>query len=394
MAVDSPARIAVVGAGPIGLEAALYARYLGYTVDLYERGRTVEHLLRQGHVTWFTPWDMNVSPLGAAALQAQDENWKPARADERLTCRELAERYFLPLAQSDLLIDGLLEQTEVVGIGREGLLRADFAGDERRTDVPFRLLLREVDGAERVEHADVVLDCSGTLGTPNYCGNGGLPALGELACRKRIEYEISDAAGANRDRYLGRRTLVVGAGHAAATSVTVLAALFAANPQTQITWATRREAEGNEPIVTIADDPFPARAALADQANLLAAASSGPVEHLPQTHVEAVSFDEATQTFAVELGGRGGGHRTFDCVVANVGHRADASLFCELQAGDVPDDAEPGTPLSFVEPDFYVLGAKTFGRAPGFNLAIGREQIRVLFTILGDREGLNLYATY
>ncbi|HVW37886.1 MAG TPA: FAD-dependent oxidoreductase, partial [Pirellulales bacterium] len=48
MAVDTPARIAILGAGPIGLEAALYARYLGYDVDIYERGRAAENLLRWG----------------------------------------------------------------------------------------------------------------------------------------------------------------------------------------------------------------------------------------------------------------------------------------------------------------------------------------------------------
>ena len=38
MAVDTPAKIAILGAGPIGLEAALYDRYLGYEVDVFERG--------------------------------------------------------------------------------------------------------------------------------------------------------------------------------------------------------------------------------------------------------------------------------------------------------------------------------------------------------------------
>lgn len=394
MSVDTPARIAVVGAGPIGLEAALYARYLGYTVDVYERGRVAEHLLRWGHVTPFTPWEMNVSTLGAAALKAQDENWRPARADEHLTCRELVECYFLPLAQSDLLDDGLEVGTEVLGIAREGLLRGDFAGDERRADVPFRLLLRGADGVERVENADVVLDCSGTLGMPNSLGNGGLPAVGELACRGRIEYEIPDVVGADRERYVGRQTLVVGGGHAAATTVAALAALSAQDAATQIAWVARRETTDG-PVVEIANDPFPSRAALTRQVNQLAAQPSGPVEHLPQTFVDAISFDEATQKFHVDLGGRSGAHRTFDRVVANVGHRPDADLYRELQAGEPPHGgAEPGEPLQFVEPDFYVLGAKSFGRAPGFNLAIGREQIRVLFTILGDREGLNLYATH
>ena len=32
-------RIAVIGAGPIGLEAALYAKSAGFTVAVYERGQ-------------------------------------------------------------------------------------------------------------------------------------------------------------------------------------------------------------------------------------------------------------------------------------------------------------------------------------------------------------------
>jgi cation diffusion facilitator CzcD-associated flavoprotein CzcO len=395
MAVDTPARIAVVGAGPIGLEAAIYARYLGYSVDVYERGRVAEHLLRWGHVRLFTPWQMNVSSLGAAALRAQDEAWQPARADELLTCRELVDRYFLPLANSDLLSDGVQERTEVVAVAREGMLQADFVGDERRADVPFRLLLRDADGAERFESADVVLDCSGTLSVPNHLGSGGLPAAGELTCREQIEHEIPDIAGADRDRYRGRHTLVVGGGHAAATTVTSLAALSADDPATRITWVVRRDATDGGPIAEVADDPFPDRAALAAKANLLAAQPSGPVEFLPQTNVESIAFDEASRQFHVELGGGGGGHRTFDHIVANVGHRADARLYAELQAEEPPFDGVALTePLAFAEPDFYVLGAKSFGRATGFNLAIGREQIRVLFAILGDREGLNLYATH
>lgn len=393
MAVDTPARIAVVGAGPVGLEAALYARYLGYAVDVYERGRVAEHLLRQAHVRPFTPWAMNVSPLGAAALVAQDETWRPARPDEHLTNRELVERYFLPLAHSDLLSDVVQERTEVVGIAREGLLRGDFAGDERRADVPFRLLVREADGTERIEHADVVLDCSGTFGTPNFLGCGGIPAVGELACGGQIEYDIPDVLDADRDRYVGRHTLVVGGGHAAATTVATLAALSAQDAATRVTWITRRETAAG-PIAEIAGDPFAERAALAAQANLLASQPSGPVEHLAETNVEAVSFDAATQKFSVEFGGRSAEHREFDRIVANVGHRSDVQLYSELQAGEPLLRGDPTVPQRFAEPDFYLLGAKTFGRAAGFNLAIGREQIRVLFTILGDRAGLNLYATH
>jgi hypothetical protein len=43
------------------------------------------------------------------------------------------------------------------------------------------------------------------------------------------------------------------------------------------------------------------------------------------------------------------------------------------------------------EPDFYVLGAKSYGRSSRFLIAAGLEQIRDLFTIIGDRADLDLY---
>jgi hypothetical protein len=126
MAIETPARIAVLGAGPIGLEAALYARYLGYDVDIYERGRVAENVLRWGHVRMFSPFGLNRSSLGLAALKAQDEAWTAPSDEELLSGREFAKAYLLPLAQSDLLGPGLHEETEVVAVGRDGLLKGEL----------------------------------------------------------------------------------------------------------------------------------------------------------------------------------------------------------------------------------------------------------------------------
>ena len=46
------------------------------------------------------------------------------------------------------------------------------------------------------------------------------------------------------------------------------------------------------------------------------------------------------------------------------------------------------------EPDFYVLGAKSYGRRSDFFYWEGLLQIRDLFTRLGDRADLDLYASY
>ena len=45
------------------------------------------------------------------------------------------------------------------------------------------------------------------------------------------------------------------------------------------------------------------------------------------------------------------------------------------------------------EPNFYILGSKSYGRNSSFLVSVGLEQIRELFTIIGDRENLDLYAT-
>ena len=105
MAVDTPARIVVIGAGPIGLEAALYARFLGYwRWRSTSRGRVADNIVQAtaGDGAMATPWRMNVTSLGLAALRAQDTLWKPPSGDALLTGREWAAQYLVPLSQTDL----------------------------------------------------------------------------------------------------------------------------------------------------------------------------------------------------------------------------------------------------------------------------------------------------
>src|SRR5262249_51957553 len=70
MSRNAPPRVAVLGAGPVGVEAALYAASLKLPVRLYERGDVGNHLRHWGHVKTFTPFAMNTTPLGRAALRA------------------------------------------------------------------------------------------------------------------------------------------------------------------------------------------------------------------------------------------------------------------------------------------------------------------------------------
>lgn len=410
MSVDTPARIAILGAGPIGLETALYARFLGYDVDIYERGGVAENILAWGHVRMFTPFGQNRSRLGLAALTAQEVGGLPADGD-LLTGREYLERYLAPLSRSDLLDGNIHERTEVLAIGRKKQWKGENVGSESRDNDDFQILLRERNKSERTASADVVVDCTGTYGDHNWLGRGGLPAPGEQSARRRIEYRLPDVLGESRHRYAGRRVVVIGAGHSAATTVVALAELAQQEPETRVTWITRGPSD--EPIPRIKGDRFPERDHLASAANHVSQAKDARVSHWPETTIREIRWKKDAGVFKLKLGGRHAGKLEADRVIANVGYRPNLDLFRELHvqtcyategpmklasalaaAGDdKPQGAFGPETLLTPEPDFYILGAKSYGRNSQFFLSNGFDQIRALFTILGDRPDLDLYST-
>ncbi len=397
MAIDTPARIAVLGAGPIGLEAALYARYLGYDVDLYELGTVAEHVEQWGHVRMFTPFGLNRSTLGLAALKAQDPNWRPPGDDDVLTGRQYRTRYLLPLAYSDLLGDSIHERTEVLAVGREGWLKTEGPESEGRADSDFRLLLRVTDAGghvhERFATAQAVLDTTGTYACPNWLGPDGMPALGELTARPHVEYGLPDVRGAARDRYAGRNILLIGDGDSAVTTLVALADLASQTSDTWITWVTR-EMPVPPPAEPGVLGPLVDRQRIHEQAQRLAADDANHVTHLPDTAVESISWHADLERFAVRLTGKEAEEREFDRVIANVGYRGQPELFEELQVdrgGAVGAPRTKGVMTS--EPDFYVLGAKSRGREALFRIEIGLNQIREVFSVIGERADLDLYST-
>ncbi len=426
---EDPASITVLGAGPIGLETALYARFLGHPVSVVERGGRIGANVRQwGHVRMFSPFGMNASPLGVAAIRTHDPEWKCPAADELLSGVDFCERYLAPLAETDLLADALSFSSEVIAIGRSHLLKSEAVGDPRRGEDEFHLLLRDSDGKESTAAAETVIDCSGTYGNHNWLGQGGVPALGERLAEKQIEYGLPDVLGAAREEYAGRHTLVVGAGYSAATNVVALAKLADEHPETRVTWLTREsQSDGrSEPIRRIVDDRLPERDRLAEQANRLATDPASPVRHLPVAGIHSIAFDQSAGQFEVSWIARDEDsdsaveHREqFDRVVANIGYRPDNRIYAELQVHEcfasggpmklaakllarshengAPDclDQVAGGPESLLnpEPNFYILGGKSYGRGSQFLLATGLKQVADLFKIISGNEDLDLYST-
>src|ERR1700687_1516135 len=109
-------RLAILGAGPIGLEAALYARALQLPFTIYERGRPADHVWRWGHVRLFSIFGMNVTPLGRAAVRKQRPTQEFPGDDVCLTGREHISAYLGPIAES--LQGNLQADTLVLQIGR------------------------------------------------------------------------------------------------------------------------------------------------------------------------------------------------------------------------------------------------------------------------------------
>ena len=383
-------QLAVLGAGPIGLEAALYARSVNLPVTVYERGRVGEHLQRWGHVRLFTPFGLNTTPLGRAVVQkANPQHTFPADGD-CITGKEHVSAYLMLLAKSPLLQEAIRTDTQVLAISRRGLLKHEGVDDGERSRQPFRLLLRETQGGksrERIEQANVILDCTGTYGKHRWMGDGGIPAVGELAAEPHISYGLDDVLSERKPFYAGKTILLVGGGYSAATTVCNLATLAASHQDTWVIWLAR--CLSTQPIKRLASDPFRERDRLAMRANTLATRTDGNVEFHNQASIEAVESAGPDKGFHVGacIAGK---MRTWDVdrVVANVGYTPDNRFYQGLH---VHDCCAASGPLGNPESDFHILGAKSHSHDSNFLLREGFEQVREVFARIMGKPDLDLY---
>ena len=374
--------VAVLGAGPTGLEAALAAHQRGWDVVVLEQAPTVAgHVRRWGHVRMFTPWPMNVSPRVAEVLGVPDGDGCPTGA-------ELADH----LDRVAALLPDVRTSTTVVSLAREGLLKNEEIGSELRASRPFRLLVDGPDG-EQVLHADVVLDTTGTWSHPMPLGHGGIPAPGERSLADRVVREIPlvDASWADRE------VLLVGAGNSAQTVARDLAAVGS-----RFTWAVRRQA----PTWGAVDgDPLPDRVALVASSRRIAAGDVPGAQVVTGVVVESLR-DANGRTGVTLLSLADGSTRevVVDVVVAMTGSVGDASIYRQLQVhecyategpmslaatllgsagGDCLTQVSAGVDaLRNPEPRFFVLGSKSYGRNNTFLLRVGWEQVEEVFAAL------------
>jgi len=405
----STPRLAILGAGPVGLEAGLYAKKLDLPFTIYERGRIGEHLLRWGHVKLFSPFGMNTTALGRTAIKSARPGHEFPPDDACITGREHVAAYLVPLAET--IQANVVTETVVLKLGRRGLLKSDAPGDATRAKKPFRLLVRDKT-RERIEDADVVLDCTGSYAQHRWLGDGGIPAVGELQAEPQIAYGLEDITGDRKHLYANKTTLVVGSGYSAATTVCNLAQIA---PESQSTWGIwLARGPASAPLKRIPGDPLKERDRLAVRANNLATRDDDNIEFHAGMVVEAVEHQGQDKGFKVTARGSDT-TRTWEVerVIANVGYTPDTNLYRELQVHECYASLGPmklaaallGTAgqdclkqtshgpdtLRTTEPNFYILGAKSYGRNSNFLMRLGFEQVREVFTLIAGDTRLNLY---
>ncbi|HEV2071141.1 MAG TPA: hypothetical protein VGR26_15235 [Acidimicrobiales bacterium] len=395
-------RLAIVGAGPIGLDAALAAAERGWPFSVYEAGASPAAGVRAwGHVRMFTPWSMNVSPRMRARLEAN--GLEVPSGDQCPTGHELAESLLDPVADLPEVRESLEVETRVAGIGRRGLLKHEEIATPARAERPFRLLLSAPGSRECVAEADIVVDCSGTYGQPNSTGGSGIPAVGEQQLGRRIRRTVPNVAAEEQD-WAGRRTLLVGAGHSAQTAAADLAALASRAPGTEVVWAVRSAAPT---WGAVADDPIPGRAALVEQTQRLVGGDAPSVRLVTGAVVESLTARDGQ--VAVVLCNGSTREIVVDQVLSLTGYVGDADLYRQLQVHECYATAAPinlsaallGAPagdclqqeshgvdvLRNPEPNFFVLGSKSYGRNNQFLLRVGWEQVDEVFGALDAELG-------
>lgn len=392
--------VAVIGGGPVGLAAAAHLLEHDESFILFEKGEKAgANFIDYGEVRLFSPWQYNLDPAMVRMLKRTD--WQEPKGTGLPTGKDVVHQYLDPFAALPQIAPSLYFNAEVKQVSRKGMDKRKSTG---RKDQLFVLHVN-VAGETRKFEAKAVVDASGVWNHPNPLASDGLWTEEETAAAPAIYYNIPDIAGEDRAHFEKKHVVVVGSGHSAINSLLQLNKLRkkdAAEAPAKITWINRKKtvAEAYAKV----NDKVIARYKLSEQLEELV--DSGALDIWHPFYIEKVFLDP--QKKVAITGTINGESKTIeqaDVVIANTGNRPDIDLFRELRyemhpilecaqslygtikkrKGVVPTHGV--NELRHEEKDFYIIGAKSFGRSPSFFLINGYEQARsVAASIAGNQQ--------
>lgn len=383
--------VVVIGAGPQGLAAAAHLVERDENVLVVERGHGPAAAVSEwGHVRLFSAWP---ELTDAAARRLLEPTGWSAPDSGYPTGAQWVSDYLTPLA--DVLGERIRYATTVTGVARQG---RDKVVDAGRRSQPFVVHTVDAAGNESRLLARAVIDASGTWGLPNPAGADGFPALGETTASDLISYripsDVSDLAGSH--------VVVAGAGHSATHAVLRLSELARRSPGTRVTWLLRRGSAANV-FGGGAGDELPERAALGSRARKVI--DEGVVDLV--TGFRVAEFQQGVDGLTV-IAEDGREVTNVGRVFALTGFRPDTGMLRELRidldptleaVAGIASEIDPNIhscgsvtatgarQLAQPEPGLFIVGVKSYGRAPTFLALTGYEQVRsVAAHLAGDHE--------
>lgn len=268
-----------------------------------------------------------------------------------------------------------------------------------RSDAPFILYTEQGGLSNRIE-ARAVIDATGTWSNPNPINADNIWTNTEKDLKDHIYYGIPHIFPSALQKYKGKRVAVVGGGHSAINTILELAQL---KDDVKITWIMRKKnvesAYGGEE-----KDALAARGELGSKIHQLI--DSGKIQVFTPFHIHQLIKTEK----GIEIGGEFASKEMVlppvDEIIANTGSRPDLSMTREIRLSidTATESVEALAPL--IDPNlhscgtvrphgeeelrqpekgYYIVGMKSYGRAPTFLMATGYEQVRSIVAYLtGD----------